>query len=291
MAKHKPPIIMPIILVLGLVVYYLFTRDWKSDDNMISASGTIEVTQVDLSSKISGIITKLAVKEGDSVKKNQLLMELNHEELDAKIAQAQAQALAVIEQINQIEINFNNAKENLKRTQELFTAGSVSQQQLDTIKMQNDTLQSQYAAAQQNYKQASAAVDVIKSQINNAYFRSPIDGIVVDKALNLGETVFPGTVVITIADLNDVWLKIYIPSTKLGKIKLSQKVDVMTDSYPNKKYVGKITNIATKAEFTPKNIQIKEERAKLVFAVKISVDNENQELKPGMPADAVIKLK
>ncbi|MFA5857529.1 MAG: efflux RND transporter periplasmic adaptor subunit [Elusimicrobiota bacterium] len=289
--KHKPPVIIPVILVLGTAVYFLATHKWSADNTNITAAGTIEATQVDISSKIPGTITRLNFKEGEVVNKGVSLAEINHDELDARLAQVQAQAMAAMEQINQVEINLNNIKDNFKRTQELYTAGSVSQQQYDTVKTQYDTLQSQYSAAKQNYNQASAAVDVIKSQIGNAYFRSPIDGTIVDKPVSIGETLFPGTVLCSIADLDDVWLKIYVPSTKLGRITVGQSVEVTTDSFPNKKYEGKIINIATKAEFTPKNIQIKEERAKLVFAVKIGVQNIEQELKPGMPADAIIKLK
>jgi HlyD family secretion protein len=95
---------------------------------------------------------------------------------------------------------------------------------------------------------------------------------------------------VTIADLGNIWLKIYVPEPQLGRVKLGQKAEIVTDSFRGKVYPGKVTFINSEAEFTPKNVQTQEERVKLVFAVKISVDNPNQELKPGMPADARIVL-
>jgi HlyD family secretion protein len=100
-----------------------------------------------------------------------------------------------------------------------------------------------------------------------------------------------GTPVVTIADLENIWLKIYIPEPQLGRIKLGQAAEITTDSSRGKVYRGKVTYISSEAEFTPKNVQTQEERVKLVFAVKISLDNPNQELKPGMPADAKVQLK
>ena len=101
----------------------------------------------------------------------------------------------------------------------------------------------------------------------------------------------PGMAVVTIGDTEKPYLKIYIAETELGKVKLGQKAVVTNDSYPGKKYEGKVVNIASQSEFTPKNIQTRDERTRLVFAVKILLNNLNDELKPGMPADAVINVK
>ncbi|MEW6570488.1 MAG: efflux RND transporter periplasmic adaptor subunit [Nitrospirota bacterium] len=111
------------------------------------------------------------------------------------------------------------------------------------------------------------------------------------KTVELGETVAQGIPIYTIGDLENPWVKIYVKEDKIGRLKLGQKAEVTTDSYPGKIYGGTVTYISSEAEFTPKHVQTQEERVKLVFGVEVSVKNVNQELKPGMPADVKILLK
>ncbi len=135
-----------------------------------------------------------------------------------------------------------------------------------------------------------AALAAAEAQLGYAILRSPQAGVVLRKQVEPGEMIAAGTPVVTIADLRNVWVKIYIPEPQLGRVKLGQAAEVTTDSYPGKVYRGKVTFINSEAEFTPKNVQTQEERMKLVFAVKIAADNPDQELKPGMPADARVLL-
>jgi HlyD family secretion protein len=120
---------------------------------------------------------------------------------------------------------------------------------------------------------------------------SPLAGVVLGKNVEEGETVAAGSPVFTIGDLERPWVRVYVKSDQLGLVKLGQKAGVMVDSFPKKRYEGVVTQIASEAEFTPKNVQTREERVKLVFGVKVSVKNENSELKPGMPADVEIRIK
>jgi HlyD family secretion protein len=106
----------------------------------------------------------------------------------------------------------------------------------------------------------------------------------------LGEVVSPGSPVVTLADLDHIWLRAYVAETDLGRIHWGQDVTVTTDTYPGKQYHGRITFIASNAEFTPKSVQTTKERVTLVYRIKIDVDNPNRELKPGMPADAHLVL-
>jgi len=135
-----------------------------------------------------------------------------------------------------------------------------------------------------------AALAGAETQLGYTVLRSSGTGVVLRKHVEPGEMIAAGTPAVTIADLNNIWVKIYIPEPQLGRIKLGQTAEITTDSYPGKVYRGKVTFINSEAEFTPKNVQTQEERVKLVFAVKIAVDNPNQELKPGMPADARVEL-
>ncbi|OPZ86699.1 MAG: putative multidrug resistance protein EmrK [bacterium ADurb.Bin429] len=105
-----------------------------------------------------------------------------------------------------------------------------------------------------------------------------------------GELVTPGQPIVRVAELRQVWLRVYVPEPQMGRIKLGQRAEITTDTYPTKRYAGTVIEIAQQPEFTPKNVQTKGERVKLVFGVKIAIENPEQELKPGMPADAVIRV-
>jgi HlyD family secretion protein len=169
--------------------------------------------------------------------------------------------------------NLNNARKNYERVRDLFKSGSISKKDYDNV----ETL----------YRVAKAGQEQINASIRNAVIASPIDGVVLEKNLEVGEMAFPGAPVLTVADIQDTWIKIYVNEKQLKSVKLGQKAYITIDS-SDKKFPGKVVAISNKAEFTPKTIQTKDERVKLMFAVKIAVPNPSQELKPGMPADALI---
>ena len=119
---------------------------------------------------------------------------------------------------------------------------------------------------------------------------APIDGVVLVKSAEAGEVLAAGTTIVTIGDVDHPWLRAYVGETELGRVKLGQKVKLTTDSYANKSYEGTVSFIASDAEFTPKQIQTKEERVKLVYRIKVDVDNSAHELKNNMPVDGEIQL-
>lgn len=159
------------------------------------------------------------------------------------------------------------------------------------MKIQNISRPEELKQAKANVERLKANVDLIKKSLNDCFITAPISGIVVKKFLEAGETVTNLSSLIKISDLSQVELTVYVNEKDLPKIKLSQPVDVKVDAYPEKTYKGKIIFISPEAEFTPKNIQTKEERTKLVFAVKVKIDNPEYELKSGIPADAFIKVE
>ena len=230
------------------------------DGSRIEGSGTIEVTEIDISSKLAGRIIAIARDEGEQVKHGEVLVRIAYDELDA-------QRLSVI-------ANLNNAKKNMDRVRDLYKSGSVSKKDFDNM----ETM----------YRMAKAGNEQINAAIDNAVIASPIDGVVLEKNLEIGEIAFPGTPVLTVADIKNTWIKIYVNEKQMGRVKLGQKAVITVDSFPDKKFTGNVVSISNKAEFTPKTIQTKDERVKLMFAVKIAVPNPDQELKPGMPADAFI---
>jgi HlyD family secretion protein len=142
--------------------------------------------------------------------------------------------------------------------------------------------------ARARVKQAVEALSLAETRLGYATLASPLSGIVLSKNVEPGEYVAPGTPVVTVGDLEDVWLRAYINETDLGRVKVGQRARVATDTYPGKTYEGQISFIASEAEFTPKNVQTQKERVKLVYRIKVDIRNPEMELKPGMPADADI---
>jgi HlyD family secretion protein len=136
-----------------------------------------------------------------------------------------------------------------------------------------------------------ASLSLIDSQLSDTVAISPVDGVVLVKAAHVGEVLAPGTTVVTVGDIEHPWLRGYVNETDLGKVKLGAKAKVTTDSYPGKVYSGRVTFIASEAEFTPKQIQTQQERVKLVYRIKIELENPRRELKSNMPADAEIVLE
>jgi HlyD family secretion protein len=138
---------------------------------------------------------------------------------------------------------------------------------------------------------AMANLALIESQLADTVAVSPVDGVVLVKSADVGEVLAAGTTVVTVGDIDHPWLRAYINETDLGRMKLGRKARISTDSYPGKVYEGRVSFIASEAEFTPKQIQTKEERVKLVYRIKIDLDNPHRELKSNMPADAEILLE
>jgi len=138
---------------------------------------------------------------------------------------------------------------------------------------------------------AKANLALIETQLADTEVASPIDGVVLVKTAEPGEILPAGTPVMTIGDIDRPWLRAYIRATDLGKVKHGDRVKITTDSYPGKTYEGRVSFIASEAEFTPKQIQTQEERVKLVYRIKIDVENPEHELKSNMPADAIIEMK
>ena len=159
-------------------------------------------------------------------------------------------------------------------------------QRLDVTRKQEDVV-----SKRADIDRERAQVALIDSQLGDTVAASPIDGVVLVKSANVGEILAPGTTVMTIGDIDHPWLRGYINERDLGRVKLGTKAKISTDSYPGKVYWGRVSFIASEAEFTPKQIQTSEERLKLVYRIKIDVDNPQHELKSNMPADAELVLE
>jgi HlyD family secretion protein len=256
---------------------YTYLKDTGLERNgTIKVSGTIEGDNTRLSFRAGSQIEKLLVGEGDQIRAGQVLARLNTDELSKIKANAEAGMKAE-------EIRCRLAQDDYVRAENLFREGSISAQKRDEAKTKADSTQA-------NVESLKASLDLAVTRLGFADLVSPLNGYILTKSAEQGEVVQPGATVFTAIDLNDLWLTAYINETDLAKLKLNQRAYVTTDTYPHKKYDGRISYISQEAEFTPKYIQTTEERVKLVYRIKIKVDNASLELKPGMPADGYIEL-
>jgi HlyD family secretion protein len=281
----------------------------------ISASGTIETTEVTVSSKVGGQITRLFVDEGANVKPGDTLALLDRTELDIQLDQAIANTAAAEaqykltvkgareEDIAQAEASLKNAEDDLRRIEDLIDAGSVTQKQLDDArtrhilakqaydKLKRGARSEEIDIARARRDQAIAQMKSIKKRIEDSYVLAPVAGVITLKSFEEGEIITQNGSLVRISRLDKVHLVIYVSEEELALIKLGQEAGVYIDGAPNKTFPGKVVYISSIAEFTPKNVQTKEDRTKLVFGVKIEIPNTEQALKPGMPADAVIETR
>jgi HlyD family secretion protein len=182
-----------------------------------------------------------------------------------------------IEQVNAQQAQVERARGALKMAQANALEIERRQQEMTTRRAE--------------MARSKANMALIDWQLSDTVAVSPVDGVVLVKAADVGEVLAPGTSVVTVGDIEHPWLRGYINETDLGKVKLGSKAKVTTDSYKGKVYDGRVTFIASEAEFTPKQIQTQEERVKLVYRIKIELDNPRHELKSNMPADAEIVLE
>jgi HlyD family secretion protein len=193
---------------------------------------------------------------------------------------------------------------DLRRRAALLRASVVSREELDraetALKQSDAVLQRDralVAVRERDVEVARAGTGSAREQIRMARIilgytelHAPFAGVVLVRHAELGEVMAPGTPVVTLADLGHVWLRAYVRETDLGRIRWGQAVTIHTDTYPERRYPGRISFISSKAEFTPKSVETHAERVTLVYRIRIDVDNPEQELKPGMPADAAIEL-
>jgi len=177
---------------------------------------------------------------------------------------------------------------NAQQAQLERTRGALKMAEANSLEMKRR--EEELTTRRAEIARSRAAIALIDAQLADTIAVSPVDGVVLVKSADPGEILSAGTTVVTIGDIEHPWLRGYVNETDLGRVKLGAKVKVTTDSYQGKVYDGRVTFISSEAEFTPKQIQTEQERVKLVYRIKIELDNSRRELKSNMPADAEIVL-
>ncbi|MGO9775141.1 MAG: efflux RND transporter periplasmic adaptor subunit [Terracidiphilus sp.] len=328
MKKIIPIVILLAAAVAAGVYYYPRLTQKAAPVNQLTLSGNIEAHESLVGFKVPGRIVELPVEEGQQVEQGALLARLDDADLKQRIrideatvgvresdlaltlaGTRQQEVKAAQQTMIDAEADLAQKKLDNERAQKLFAKDEVSAQERDLAATALQRAEAIFKAAQQRYSEAvegsrkediaiaranlnQANADLGLSQVNLSYsvLRAPSAGVVTVRQAELGEVVATGSPVVTIADLDHIWLRAYIAETDLGSIHWGQDAIITTDTYPGKQYHGRISFIASTAEFTPKSVQTFKERVTLVYRIKIDIDNPNHELKPGMPADAHIDL-
>jgi HlyD family secretion protein len=280
--------IVPVVVILLLVGFF----GWRAWQQRLAAqaadrfNGTVEATEVLLSPQLSGQIVEKNVLEGQRVKKGDLLFRIDETLYQAQLEQAQAARQTAASQEAVVDANLAVLDQNLGRASRLYRVSAAPRAPVEDLGLQRRVLEAQREAVRSQLGQADAAVNLVSKQKDYTLILAPVDGTAVRVHGELGEMVFPGTALATIADLTRVEIRVYVPEPMLGRIKLGQKAELYTDSFPDRPLPAVVSFISDQAEFTPKNVQTKDERVRLVYAVKLTASNGEGILKIGMPVDA-----
>ena len=266
----------------------------SSNGNNYDAMGVFEATEVVVSAKAQGEIISLDLNEGDEVKTDVTLgvidatkLNLQQQSLQDNRDSQTARILNLQEQTASIQQQISHLQQEHERFSSLLTKGAATQKQVDDLANQIKILKAQLTATQSQLRSANESIQhqvdasdqqmkIVGSQMDDAIIKSPIDGTILKKYVERGEYAVPGKALFKVADLQEMILRAYITANQFDQLQLGQQVKVMVDngSEAQREYNGKVTWIAQKAEFTPKTIQTKDERANLVYAIKVSVKND-----------------
>ena len=314
------------LLGLGALTAYRYQDilipwiEGKSNAKFIVVSGNIEAHESVVSFKtVQSRIVELPFDEGQTVKAGTVLARVDDADYKQQVAIAEAALNTQTRQLDVAQQNVIASRRTIvsdeadvalkqlefDRAQTLLTKGAGTTDARDvaetTVRQSRAALdrdnaleaaaEKNVALALANIGSAKAALDLAKIVLDYTTLKAPFDGVILVRQAELGEVVSPGAAIVTLADIDHVWLRAYVNETDVGKIRLGEAVTVTTDSYPGKEYPGRISFISESAEFTPKSVETHAERVTLVYRIRIDIDNPSHELVPGLPADGRIPVK
>lgn len=320
--------ISPLILVASIALFGCSRNDRTASGQLV-LSGNIEVTDAQLGFKIPGRVSERFLAEGDRAKAGQLVARLEdveqREQLALRRAELEAaeamlseleagsrpQEIAAVEaSLRSAEAERDRVRLDHARQRELRQSEAIAAREYEFAQAQLSVAEARVAElaeraklvregprketirqARARVEQARASVALASTQLENTRLVSPFAGTVLSHNIEPGEYVSPGTPVLTVADTAHVWVRAYVPQTDLGRVRLGQKLAVRTDAFPGRDFEGVVGFISSEAEFTPKTVQTPKERVKLVFRIKVLLENPKDELKPGMPADIFVQAQ
>ena len=327
--KRLIPILL-LLLAAGAAVYFnpQWFRAPVAVSEM-KLSGNIEAHESLVGFKVAGRIIDLPVEEGQSVKAGQLLARLDTDDYQQQLAvddavlhvrDRQLQLALAGSREQDIQAGYQavlDARADLEQKQKDFerydalykkdeipaqtrdlaltnvtrAKATLARQEQIYSELQEGTRKEEIAVDNANAHQAQQSVRLSRIKLSYTTLTAPFTGVVLVRQAELGEVVAASTPVVTVADLDHIWVRVYLPETDLGRLRWGQDVTVRTDTYAGKSYRGKVSFISSEAEFTPKSVQTDRERITLVYRVKVDVENPGYELKPGMPADVYVPVR
>lgn len=294
------------IAIAGTVWYYRQPADLLSD--LLYGNGRLEATEVDVATKIAGRVASVYADEGDHLQQHQKIAELEVNDIRAQLRAAEAQILQAQQSkqealagVASAQSQYNLAKVTLERSEKLMSKNFISKDQLDQVrsalqvaKANFNAAQTRVSAADATEAAANASADVIRSTLQDATLTAPISGRVLYRLAEPGEVLSAGSKVVTLLDLSDVYMSVYLSAAESGQVMLGTPARIMLDALPAP-IPAKVVYVAPRAQFTPKEVETRNEREKLMFRIKVRVDPDwllahAALAKPGMPGVAYIKL-
>lgn len=282
-SKNKASMILLLIFITlilyGLIVFMgSCSRGTNLKRGFIEVSGRIEGREYHAGTRVAGRVDEMLVREGQEVEAGQGIAHIYSRQRLALLGQAEAR-------VKETEANLRLAQIEYERYGRLFAAEAIP-------KMKYDRVVNNYTVTTEEVVAAKKELEKRRADLQDTAIVAPISGVVVTKIVRLGEVIAVGTPLVTVINMDELYLKVFLATDFAGKVSLGDEAKIFPDSLPSGSFDAYVDRIAQKAEFTPKNVETKSQRAKLVFEIKLKVmDNKGHKLKPGMPCNAVIKIK
>lgn len=307
---HRSVIVAAALMLAGGLAAWLYhARSDGQASGIVSGNGRLEATEIDIATRVGGRLTAVTLQEGDEVARGQILAELDAAELSARLRAAEAQLQQAHERIDETRAAVSSARTDvaladkvLQRTRELVARGFVSAERRDRDQTALDGERADLLAAQSRLAEAQAAmmaaraqVDSVKAAMDDTVLRSPLAGRVLYRYVQAGEVLAAGGKVLTLLDMSELTMSIYLPAADAGKIVLGDEACLVLDALPSTPIPARVSFVSPRAQFTPKEVETRGEREKLSFRVKVQVSPEWLQAqarlaKPGMPGLAHVRI-
>jgi HlyD family secretion protein len=300
-------LVVAALLAVAAIMLFKYNQGTALPPGLASGNGRLEATEVDVATRVGGRLATVSAREGDDVKAGQVVAELDAEELKAQLRAAEAQVVQARKAVDETQAGVRKSRtdvamagKTLQRSKELVDRGYVSRDKLDRDQTGMDGAMAGMAQAQSRVAEANAAVaaaqarvDSIRATLDDTTLKSPIAGRVLYRLAQPGEVLAAGGKVVTLLDMADVYMSIYLSAADAGKVSLGDTARIVLDALPGQPIPAKVVFVAPRSQFTPKEVETRSEREKLMFRVKVQVAAEwlaaHADLaKPGMPGVAYV---
>jgi HlyD family secretion protein len=289
----KNLIILVITLILiGIASYFIYksVNPPQLPDNLVAGTGRIDGDLIFLNAKYAGRIIELYVNDGDKVKKGQLVAILKSAELEARLEQINKSIESTIYNRDASELDYEQSVRDYKRIESLFNADLVSKSDFENVILAMDTKKKRLESLNKQIQQLEAQKKEVMAMLAEMKIYSPVDGVVIDRIAQPGMVIGDGGNILLLIEPEELYLKMFIDTIENGRIKLGDKAQIFLDAYPDNPIPAKVVRIEERAEFTPKEVQIKSDRIQLMFAVHLKPIEYNPLIKLGIPAIGVISI-